>query len=155
MTGHVCVFICISILQGRQNGHAEWVGDDGLRTHSGSGNDLPRNPLYTRATADLAVVSASPSMDEACKMPLRFLKAATEGESSGDESGILDEQCIDAGSLPAPLSCARAGVRVQPSPAAARSDEPDWCAVRVVARCEQGLLPVFTTAETGSRVFRH
>ena len=67
----------------------------------------------------------------------------------------LDEQCIDAGSLPAPLSCARAGVRVQPSPAAAPSDEPDWCAVRAVARCEQGLLPVFTTAETGSRVFWH
>ena len=61
--------------------------------------------------------------------------------------------------LPAPLSRARVGVRLQPAPAAAPSDQPltqaDWCAVRAVARCELGLLPVITTAETGSRVFRY
>ena len=41
-------------------------------------------------------------MDEACRTPLRFFKAATEGESSADEFGILEGRSMHRyGSLPA------------------------------------------------------
>ena len=64
-------------------------------------------------------------------------------------------------SLPAPPSRARVGLRLQPTPwrhlqiSHTILTQADWCAVRAVACCEQGLLPVVTAVESGSRVFWH
>ena len=98
-----------------------------------------------------------PSMGEACKTPLRFFKGVTEGESSGDEFGILeDDRCIDTGVFQRRYlvhELVFACSHLQTSHTILT--QADWCAVLAVARCEQGLLPVITTAESGSRVFWH
>ena len=107
VTGGVVVFFCIMILQGRQGGHA-----------------------------DSSCLRRPPSVDKARKTPLRFVKAATEGEISGDEFGILEDvRCIDT------LSRARVGVRLQAAPAAAPPDQqyfPD--SRRLVCRSRSGSL---------------
>ena len=63
------------------------------------------------------------------------------------------------GSLPAPISCTGECFACSPLPTPRLQishtilTQVGWCAVRAAARCEQGLLPVITTAESGSRVF--
>ena len=94
------------------------------------------------------------------KTPPRFFKTATAGESSGDEFGILeDDRCIDTG------VCQRRHLVHELvfacSPPAPRHlqishtilTQADWCAVRAVACCEQGLLPVVTTVSRDPECF--
>ena len=83
-------------------------------------------------------------------------------KSSGDEFWNLGGRSMHRyGSLAAPLSCARAGVRLQPAPAAAPSNKsynPD--SGRLVCRSRGGPLRAGTSfpvmkEQLGSRVFWH
>ena len=90
----------------------------------------------------------------------RFLKEAAGPESSGDESGILeDDRCIDTGVFQKGCLLHELSIRLQPTPAAAATNQlhyPD--SSRLVpkdsrgARCETGLLPVARTKGAGARV---
>ena len=81
------------------------------------------------------------SMDDARKTALRFFKAATEAESSGDEFGILeDDRCIDTGIFQRRYR-ARIGVCLWPAPTAAIPDQlhhPD--SSRLACRSRSGPL---------------
>ena len=115
-----------------------------------------KDPLCSKTGAVPTGVGVSPAWAK----PARH----RSGSSMERRRGKLGRRIWDLGgrsmhryeSLPAPLSCARAGVRMQPlPPPRLRTShtiltQADWCAVRKVARCEQGLLPVITTAQSGS-----
>ena len=93
-------------------------------------------------------------MDEARRTPPRFFKAATESESLGrrtSDTGIIQPRYLVHELV---FACSP-----RPPPRFQISDtiltQADWCAVRAVARCEQGFLSVITTVGSGSRVFWH
>ena len=90
----------------------------------------------------------------------RFFKAATKGESSGDEFGILeDDRCIDTRVIQRRYLAHELVFACSPPPPPRLQTShtilthADWCAVQAVARCEVGLLPVIKTVESGTRVF--
>ena len=89
----------------------------------------------------------------------RRSEAATESESSGDELGILeDDRCIDTGVFQRRYLVHELVFACSPlSPRRLQTSrtiltQADWCAVRAVARWEQGVPPVITTVGSGSRV---
>ena len=113
-----CFFLHVLSLQGRQVGHADGEGYDSVRAHCGSGNQgrTTTQPMVLKDGCSSSWPRRLPSMGEACKAPLRFFKVATEGESSGGRIWNIGGRSMHrCGSLPAPLSCARAGVRLQPA----------------------------------------
>ena len=100
------------------------------------------------------------SFDEARRTPPRFFEAATRVGNLGDEFGILeDDRCIDTGIFQRRCLVYELVFTGSPPPPPRLQisrtilTQADWCAVRAVAGCEQGLLPVVTTVESGSRVF--
>ena len=125
-----------------------------------TGTELPCNPLCSRTgtvpgglgalSASMALRSSSSSLmvDEARRTPPRFLKAATESESSRVEFGILEnDRCIDTGVFQRRYLLVFACSPPPPPRLQIRHTfltQADWCAVRAVARCELGLFPVIS-----------
>ena len=124
-----------------------------MRTHSGSGNEgrTTMQPIVPKDGCSSSWPRRLSNMGEACKTPLRFFKAATEGESSGDEFGILeDDRCIGAGVFQRRYLVHELVFACPPPPPRLQTShtiltQADFCAVRAVARCEQ----------SGCRVFWH
>ena len=132
---------------------------DSVRTHSGTGTGdrTPTQPTVLKDGYSPRRLGRLLSMDEARRTPPQFFKAATESESLGDEFGILeDDRCIDTGIFQRSHLVHELVSACSPLPPPHLQishtivTEADWCAVRAVARCEQGLLPVITTVEWGS-----
>ena len=96
------------------------------------------------------------SKDCANWTPARLFKQATGLESFGDKCGTLeDDRCIDTGVFPKRcllhelvFACSQAPPQ-QPQISYNILAQADWCAVRTVARCELGLLPVVNALEAG------
>ena len=133
-------------------GSGHWRQDRHLDALWLSGLQLACLPA---ATPPVWADSKSRSMTWTERRPARLFKKAAGAESSGDE---FDERCIDTGvfqeryllhelvfawSQPLPR---------QPQISCTILTEADWCAVRTVARCEAGLLPVVGTVGAGARV---
>ena len=74
-------------------GHAHVQGGGASGDSSGSEN-IGRLRQRRQTPTQPIVLKHLPSMDEACKVPLRFLKTMTEGGSSGDEFGILEDSAV-------------------------------------------------------------
>ena len=99
------------------------------------------------------------TVDDAHWTPPPF-QVATGSESSGDGLGVLeDDRCIEQGSSSNATSHELVFACSPPPPRAQISHtiltQAARCAIRVVARCELGLLPVIKTAQTGARVYWH
>ena len=143
VTGVVVVFVCIFnciFLRGRQVGHAGWVGYNSVRTHSDSGNRDATHCAQGRVQSQLASASSqhrrSPQ-DTAPVLQGSDRRRKLEGRIWNPRGRPMHRHW----DIPAPLSRARVGVRLQPTPAAAPSAEPYHPdSSRLVCRSRSGSL---------------
>ena len=117
----------------RQRAHPQWLWQR---------RQTPTQPIVLKDGYSSSWPPRPPSMDGARRTPPRFFKEATEGESSGDEFGILeDDRCIDTGISSVAISCTSwCSPAAHSRRCALRSailTQDEWCAVGAVARCQQ------------------
>ena len=165
MTGGVGVFICILILKEK----ASWTRRlGGIRQRAHPQRLRQRRQIHhathgAQGRVQFQLASASSQHGRSLHDIAQFFKEATEGESSGDEFGILeDDRCIDTGVFQRRHLVHELVFACSPPPAAAPLDQPYHPdSFRLVCRSHSGPLrvgtplPVITIVEAGSRVFCH
>ena len=149
----VLLFLIFMFRRGGQDGCAGREGYDSVCAHSGPSNGSRTamqftvlkdgyNPWWFRRPLSVARRASSSHLmvGEARRTPPRFFKAATGSESLEGRIWYLGGRLVHRHrSLPAPLSRARVGVRLQPAP----PDQP-YCpdSSRVVCRSRSGPMRV-------------